>query len=54
MGWVGSGDTETQLRLVFPSLETALAYAAREGFEPEVEQPATKRLILQSYADNFR
>ena len=54
MGWVGSGDTETPLRLVFPSLETALAYAAREGFEPQVEQPATRRLILQSYADNFR
>ena len=54
MGWVGSGDTETQLRLTFPSLETALAYAAREGFEPEVEQAPAKRLILQSYADNFR
>lgn len=54
MGWIGSGDTETQLRLSFPTLESALAYAEREGFEPQVEQPAPKRLILQSYAENFR
>jgi hypothetical protein len=54
MGWVGSGDTETQLQLTFPSLESALAYAAREGFEPQVEQPPARKLILQSYAENFR
>ena len=53
MGWAGSGDTEQQLRLLFPTLEAAKAYAAREGIEAEVGQPENKPLILQSYADNF-
>jgi hypothetical protein len=54
MGWVGGGDTETQVRLSFSTLEAAQAYAAREGFEVEVVPPAPRRLILQSYAENFR
>ncbi len=32
-GWAGSGDTRTQVRLVFDSKEEALAYATRNGFE---------------------
>lgn len=54
MGWVGSGDTETQVRLTFPTLEAAQAYAAREGLEAQVVPAPQKRLILQSYAENFR
>lgn len=54
MGWAGSGDTEQQVRLSFPSLEAAQAYAAREGLDAEVVPPAPRRLILQSYAENFR
>lgn len=54
MGWVGSGDTNAQVRLTFPTLEAAQAYAASAGYEAEVVQPAPKRLIIQSYAENFR
>ena len=54
MGWAGSGDTGQQVRLSFPSLEAALAYAAREGLEPEVVPAPPRRLILQSYSENFR
>jgi ETC complex I subunit conserved region len=54
MGWVGSGDTDAQVRLTFPSLDAAQAYAAREGLEAQVVQAPQKRLILQSYAENFR
>jgi len=54
MGWAGSGDTAQQVRLAFPSLDAALAYAAREGLEPEVVPAPPRRLILQSYAENFR
>lgn len=54
MGWAGSGDTNAQVRLSFPTLEAAQAYAAQEGYEAEVVQPAPKRLIIQSYAENFR
>jgi hypothetical protein len=54
MGWVGSGDTDAQVRLTFPSLEAAQAYAAREGLEAQVVPAPQRRLIIQSYAENFR
>lgn len=54
MGWAGSGDTEQQVRLAFPTLEAAQAYAERQGLDAEVVPPAPRRLILQSYAENFR
>lgn len=54
MGWAGSGDTAQQVRLVFPSLDEALAFCTRKGLTPHVVPPAKERLILRSYADNFR
>lgn len=55
MGWAGSGDTEQQVRLTFRTLEAARAYAERNGLDVlEVIPPTEHRLILQSYADNFR
>lgn len=53
-GWAGGADTQTQVRLRFPTLEAAKAYAARKGVEVHFVPPAPKRLRLQSYADNFR
>ena len=53
-GWTGSGDTQQQLRLTFPTREAAEAYAQREGIAYHVTLPAHKSLKLQSYADNFR
>jgi hypothetical protein len=54
MGWAGSGDTLAQLRLSFPTLQAAQDYATAQGLEAEVVPPAPHRLILQSYAENFR
>lgn len=54
MGWAGGADTVEQVRLSFPTLEAALAYAKAQGLEVEVVTPPAKRLILKSYADNFR
>ncbi|MGQ5702017.1 ETC complex I subunit [Sandaracinobacteroides sp. A072] len=54
MGWAGSGDTDQQIRLTFPTLEAAKAYAERHGLDAEIVPPAPRRLILQSYAENFR
>jgi hypothetical protein len=53
-GWAGSGATETQVQLRFPSREAALAYARRHGLEVEVVPLGPRRLKLQAYADNFR
>ena len=54
MGWAGSGDTQRQLRLKFPSKEAAVAYAGKHGIEATVHEPPPKKLTLQAYADNFR
>ncbi|QNA86165.1 ETC complex I subunit [Sphingomonas sp. So64.6b] len=53
-GWAGSGDTRDQVRLSFPTLEAAIAYAAREGFGFQVIAAPERKLKLQAYADNFR
>ena len=55
MGWSGGAETQTQVRLTFPTLDAAKAYADREGIEGvHVVPAAPTKLKLQSYADNFR
>jgi hypothetical protein len=53
-GWAGSGDTRNQLRLSFPTLEAAQAYAERENVPYHVVPAPERKLKLQAYADNFR
>jgi len=52
-GWAGSGDTREQLRITFPTLDAAKAYADREGLTVHIVAGAERRLKLQAYADNF-
>lgn len=54
MGWAGSGDTQSQIRLQFGSEATARAYADRYGIAYEVISTPPKTLKIQAYADNFR
>lgn len=54
MGWTGSGDTQAQVILRFPTVEEAKAYAERYGIEAEVHATPPRRLKIQAYADNFR
>ena len=54
-GWTGGAETQEQVRLTFPTLAAATAYAAREGIDAHVvPAPAPPKLKLQAYADNFR
>jgi hypothetical protein len=53
-GWAGSGDTREQVRLVFPDMAAAQAYAEREGVSARVIPAPVRVLKLQAYADNFR
>ena len=53
VGWTSSSNTETQLKLFFPSKETAIEYAESEGFEYEVEEPALPSIKQKTYAENF-
>lgn len=53
MGWSGSADTNSQLRLLFETCEAAVAYAQREQIAYEVEQPTQRLRRPKVYADNF-
>jgi hypothetical protein len=54
MGWTGSNDTLQQVRLSFDTKEAALAYAAANQIEYELELPPAHVKKPKSYADNFR
>lgn len=53
MGWIGSADTNGQVRLTFGSRDEALAFAKRNGYEPTIVAPEARRFQIKSYADNF-
>ena len=53
-GWAGSGDTREQVRLTFPTLDAAKAYAETNGLPYHVTQSqAARTLKIQTYSDNF-
>jgi hypothetical protein len=54
MGWTGSGDTQSQIRLHFATREEAIAYATREGIAFDAEIPHNRVVRPKSYADNFK
>ena len=54
MGWSGGADTQAQVSLSFDSLDAAKAYADRNGIAYHVIPPTTRKLRIQSYADNFK
>ena len=55
MGWTGSDDMNSQVRLRFESRDEAVAYAERYGIAHEVFEPKKRRHILRQngYGDNF-
>jgi len=53
-GWNGSGDTDTQVKLTFPTREAAIAYCDRHRLQYHVVPAPPVRLKIQAYADNFR
>jgi hypothetical protein len=55
MGWTGSGDTQSQVRLTFPTLEEAKAYAERHGIAALVAVPQKRKTNVRmgGYGENF-
>jgi len=54
MGWIGSGDMQGQIKMKFATKEQAVAYAEKHGLSYQISEPKLRRLIVKSYADNFR
>ena len=54
-GWAGSGDTRDQVRLGFPTLDAARAYAERERLPYQVVPAVPQRVMkIRTYAENFK
>jgi hypothetical protein len=54
MGWSGSSDMASQVRLTFETKEEAVAYAERNGIAYSVIEPAPHKRHNKSYSDNFK
>ena len=55
MGWTGSDDTQSQVKLRFDTREAALAYAAEKGIEADVTEPKPRKPLIRprGYGENF-
>ena len=55
MGWSGSGNTQAQVSLTFPTKDDAIRYAEQAGLAYIVrDAPVRKARHRSSYADNFK
>ncbi len=54
MGWTGSDDMLSQVRLSFDTREAAVAYAEAHEIPFDLELPPVRVKAPKSYADNFR
>ncbi len=55
MGWTGSGDTQSQVRLKFDSKDEAVSYARENGIEAQVSEPHKRKPNIRAggYGENF-
>ena len=53
MGWSGAGDTMSQIRLTFDSMEEVVAYADKRNLMYSVQPPKDKIVRPKAYAANF-
>jgi len=55
MGWTSSGDTQSQVRLRFDTLEAAEAYAQEKGIAYTVVEPHVRKPNIRprGYGENF-
>ena len=55
MGWTGSSDTRSQVKLKFESKDAAVAYARKHGIVALVEEPPARKLTIRpmGYGGNF-
>lgn len=55
MGWTSSADTQAQVKLSFPTKETALEYAEEHGIDAIVQEPTRRKPNIRpgGYGENF-
>ena len=55
MGWTSSSDTQTQVKLRFPTKEAAMDYAKSNGIDADVVEPKARKSNIRArgYGENF-
>ena len=53
MGWETSKDTMSEVKLQFSSREQAINYAKKNNINYYVVEPQKRKIIKQTYSDNF-
>jgi hypothetical protein len=53
MGWIGSGDTNGQVKLKFNSKEEAIAFASKKGLSYSVQVPKKRTIQPKNYSENY-
>lgn len=55
MGWTSSSDTQSQVRMRFPTKEAALEYAEENGIQATVTEPKARKTNVRArgYGENF-
>lgn len=55
MGWTSSADTQSQVRLTFPTKEAAMDYAEEHGLRVTVLEPKRRAPTIRQrgYGENF-
>ena len=53
MGWESSSDTLTEIKLEFSSKDLAINYAKKKKIDFEIIEPKKRKIVKNSYADNF-
>lgn len=55
MGWTGSSDTASQVRLQFDSKDAAVAYAREKGLDYTLVEPKPRKPVIRprGYGENF-
>lgn len=55
MGWIGSSDMESQIKLTFESKDEAITFAKTKGIIYSIQDPKLRKHIIRQngYAENF-
>ena len=53
MGWTGSADMRSQVRLGFETEDAARAYCEKHGIDYELRAPQGRRIRPKNYSENF-
>jgi hypothetical protein len=53
MGWEGSNDTYSELKLEFTTKDLAINYAKKKKILFEVIESKERKIVKKSYSDNF-